>query len=76
MTETHEGTTGKLHMRSFYYGILSALAVVDIHDSPTIRDEIIDTVDAKALIREAKRTGSLEWSGLDKYLAEKEEANQ
>jgi hypothetical protein len=28
------------------------------------------------LIREAKRTGSLEWSGLDKYLAEKEEANQ
>lgn len=67
---------GKLHMGSFYYGILSALAVIDIHDNPVIRDEIIDTVDEKALIREAKRRDCLEWSGLDKYLAEKEEEGE
>ena len=51
----------------FYKGICSALAVVTLFDMETIFDEIVGTVDAVALVKFARKTGSMRWSGLTKY---------
>ena len=51
----------------FYFGILSALAVVSMHDQETTFREIVNTVDEAALIAYAKRAGEMRWSGLSKY---------
>jgi len=39
----------------FYKGLLSALAVVKTHDSQTIFDDIVNTVDEEDLIKYAEK---------------------
>ena len=57
----------KLHMPSFYAGVLSALAIVAIHDERTLFDEIVDATGELQLVKRARRDGAMRWSGLSKY---------
>lgn len=59
---------------AFLAGILAALAVVSDAGADTIRDEIISTAGLEDLIRVARETGSMRWSGMSRYLRE-ERAN-
>lgn len=54
--------------RMVYMGIICALAVVVAHGSDTIYDEIVATVDQDVLLYEARRSGNMRWSGLDKFM--------
>jgi len=53
----------------FYAGIITALAIVDLHGQDTIYDEIIETLgkDVKGLVRHAIKNDELEFSGLAKH---------
>lgn len=57
----------KLHMQSFYAGVLSALAIVAAHDERTLFDEIVDATGEIELVKRARRDGAMRWSGLSKY---------
>ena len=57
----------KLHIQSFYAGVLSALAIVALHDERTLFDEIVIAVGETDLVKTARRTGAMRWSGLSKY---------
>ena len=52
--------------KDFYAGIITALAVVHLHDEPTIYREIIESLgaDIDGLINHAAREGELEFAGL------------
>lgn len=52
---------------AFYAGVLSALAVVVIHDEETIFREIVDAIGEEELIRIARRDRAMRWSGLSYY---------
>jgi hypothetical protein len=53
--------------KAFYGGILTALAILRIHDQQTIFDEVVGTTDVKELVRYAKEENEMEWSGLADY---------
>lgn len=53
--------------QAFYSGILTALAVVALHDQETVFREIVDIVDEKELIWVAKKNAEMRWSGLSQY---------
>lgn len=51
----------------FYAGIISALAVIALHDQETIFREIVDLCDEGELIAHARKNDEMEFSGLSKY---------
>ncbi len=53
----------------FYAGIITALAIVNLHGQDTIYDEIVDALgrDVKGLVRHAIKNDELEFSGLEKH---------
>jgi len=53
--------------QAFYAGIITALAVVALHDEQTLYEEIIDTLDKDELIEFARMNEELEFSGLVQY---------
>lgn len=57
----------KLHIQSFYAGVLSALAVIANHDERTLFDEIVAATGETELVRRARKDGAMRWSGLSKY---------
>jgi tetrahydromethanopterin S-methyltransferase subunit A len=57
----------KLHTQSFYAGILSALAIIAIHDERTLFDEIVSATGAIELVETARKDGVMRWRGLSKY---------
>ncbi len=52
---------------AMYAGIITALAVVGLHDQETIFREIVATCDESELINFARRDGSMKFSYLSKY---------
>lgn len=56
-----------LRDKAFYSGILSALAVIVMHDQETIFREIVNTTDEKELLAVAVMEEEMEWSGLTRY---------
>lgn len=52
---------------AFYGGIITALAVVALHDEQTIYEEIIGTLNKDELIHFARKNHELEFSGLVQY---------
>lgn len=54
--------------REFYHGVMCALAVVKTLEDGTLFDEIVETMDGAALLKEARRSGKMRWSGLDRYI--------
>lgn len=54
--------------RDFYAGVISALAVVDLHGMNTIYDEIVSLCNVDELIAHARREDEIEYSGLKKYI--------
>ena len=56
-----------LHIQSFYAGVLSALAIIAIHDERTLFDEIVSTVGETELVKTARKDGAMRWSGLSQY---------
>lgn len=57
----------KKNNKDFYAGIITALAIVDLHGEDTIYDEIVNTCDVAELVKHAKQDGELEYSGLVKH---------
>lgn len=57
----------KLHLSSFYAGVLSALVIVANHDERTLFDEIVDATGETELVKRARKDGAMRWSGLSKY---------
>lgn len=53
--------------KAFYGGIITALAIVALHDQQTIYEEIIDTLDKDELTQHATENEELEFSGLVQY---------
>ena len=51
----------------FYLGAICALAAMATFGEDTIYDEIVKTFDEDELIRVARKTGNMRWSGLDQY---------
>lgn len=48
------------HDQTFYHGITAALAVIAIHDQPSLALEILDTLDLDAYLAVAYHNGDLE----------------
>jgi len=57
----------KLNEASFYAGILSALAILYLHDAETIFDEIVQATGEDQLVAQARTDGAMRWSGLSHY---------
>ena len=57
----------KMHLPSFYAGVLTALSVVAQADQQTVFDEIVKNVGADVLVKTARRDGCMRWSGLSRY---------
>lgn len=57
----------RMHLPSFYAGVLSALAIITIHDDRVQFDEIVAATGEKDLIAQARSDGAMRWSGLTKY---------
>lgn len=53
--------------RDFYAGIITALAILTLHDQQTIWQEVVDTCDKEVLLRHARKEGELEFAGFCKY---------
>ncbi len=62
-----QSTHSKMHLPSFYAGVLSALAIVAVFDEATIFNEIVKEVGEADLVKTARRDGAMKWSGLSKY---------
>jgi len=56
--------------KDFYAGIISALAVVKLHNADTIHSEIVALCDVKELLAHAKAEGEIEFAGLGEYEAQ------
>ncbi len=56
--------------KDFYAGIISALAVVKLHNADTIHSEIVALCDVKELLMHAKAEGEIEFAGLGEYEAQ------
>lgn len=54
----------------FYAGVLSALTIVSAAGQDTCRDEIIAATGEDDLIRVARKTGAMRWSGMSRWLKE------
>ena len=52
----------------FYTGIVTALAVVELHNADTIYDEIVALCDIRELMAHAKANDELQWSGLVRWI--------
>lgn len=57
------------HKKDFYAGIISALAVVELHHADTIHEEIVALCDKSELIAYARAEEELEWFGLARHAA-------
>ena len=55
------------NQKDFYAGIISALAVVKLHNADTIHSEIVALCDVNELLAHAKSEGEIEFAGLDEY---------
>lgn len=53
---------------ALYAGIISALAVIELHGEDTIFDEVVALCDKDELFAHAKREGEMTFSGLARYL--------
>jgi len=53
--------------KDFYAGIITALALLDLHGQETIYRELVEMCDKKALVRHAIADGEVEYSCLAKY---------
>ena len=53
--------------KDFYAGIISALAVVKLHNADTIHSEIVALCDLNELLAYAKAEGEIEFAGLGEY---------
>lgn len=65
-----EITRLKADRSDFFAGIITALAILRLHDSETIYREVINTMgkdDLRALIKHARKNDELEFSGLVRY---------
>jgi len=58
---------GKHANDDLYAGIITALAVVALHDKETIFREIVQAADEAELVAFARRDGMMMFSGLLKY---------
>jgi hypothetical protein len=58
---------GKMHLPSFYAGVLSALAIVATHDERVTFDEIVAATGEEELVKTARNDGAMKWSGLSRY---------
>lgn len=56
--------------KDFYSGIISALAVVKLHNADTIHSEIVELCDLNELLLHAKAEGEIEFAGLGEYEAQ------
>lgn len=56
-----------MHLPSFYAGVLSALAIIAVHDEQVTFDEIVSATGRDELVKQARRDGAMRWSGLIKY---------
>jgi len=57
---------GKMHLPSFYAGVLSALAIVATHDERVTFDEIVAATGEEELVKTARNDGAMKWSGLSR----------
>jgi len=57
----------KKENKDFYAGIITTLAIVDLHGQDTIYSEIVEVCDIAELVHYAKEEGELEFSGLEKH---------
>lgn len=55
----------------FFDGVVAALAHLKGHDQPTMYDEIVQGCGEEEVIKAARRSGNLIWSGLSDYLYRK-----
>ena len=53
--------------KDFYSGIISALAVVRLHNADTIHSEIVELCDLEELLEFARTEGEIEFAGLEEY---------
>lgn len=58
------------HKKDFYAGIISALAVVKLHNADTVHSEIVALCDLEELLAHAKAEGEIEFAGLGEYEAQ------
>ena len=56
--------------KDFYAGIISALAVVKLHNADTIHSEIVELCNVDELLSHARAEGEIEFAGLGKYEAQ------
>jgi len=59
--------TSKLNEESYNAGVITTLAIIAQFDARTIFDEVVKSVGAEALVKTARRTGAMRWSGLTRY---------
>lgn len=52
----------------FCVGVLSALAQVKVAGETTLFDEIVSACGRKELLKTARLTGNMKWSGMSEYL--------
>ena len=54
----------------FYDGIVAALAALKLHCEPTSVEycEVLQNCDEEEVIKAARKSGNMRWSGLDKYM--------
>lgn len=65
-----------LHMPSYYFGIAVALHLLKGAGEDTLRDELVREAGAEGLLRWARRAGEMRFTGLDRYVREKKEAER
>jgi hypothetical protein len=66
-------TEEQIAERAFLRGVECALAVVSSRGDDVLFDEIVNTVDHRALLKVARGDGTLRWSGLSKWLKRRRE---
>lgn len=66
----------KAELRGFYGGIITALAILKLHDSETQYRDIVEACDVKELVAHARREEELLYSGLVKYGYARKPANE
>ena len=62
--------------KDFYAGIISALAVVKLHNEDTIHSEIVALCDLNELLAHARAEGEIEFAGLNEYITQTNSAAQ
>ena len=62
------GKNRKMKDWALYAGIISALAVIELHGEDTIYDEVVALCDVDELLACARQEREMRFSGLDHYL--------